>query len=158
MLLFIILSLTNVILGTLKSISKINGNRHAMAIQTISYTFYAATVKLMGSYDMWFIIAVAIFTNIIGYYLAEWIFSKHLAEEKTWRISVTVPIKDNDSIEEIKTELKYRRIAFNKIFANNNKSVVLDIFSTSRRESRIVKDILTDKKCKYHVMPINQQL
>lgn len=154
MLLFFVLSLINVILGTLKSISKIQGNKYAMWIQTISYTFYAGTIKLMSEQEMWFVLFVAVVTNILGYYLAEWLFSKHLSEDKLWRISVTVKPSVQKEIEE---KLKQYGLSYIPM-DTQGKSVVLDIFSHTQGESALIKEIISDKKCKYHVIEINQRL
>lgn len=158
MIVFIVLSLINVFLGCLKAVAKIHGNKHAMLIQAISYTFYAATVSLMGQFDLWFVVLVTFVTNIIGYMIAEWFFDKHIAEEKLWRISVTVSNKNQKAITELKNGLEKYNIAYTKILTIDNKHTIFDIYSKTSGETGLIKEVIINNKCKYHVLEIKQSL
>ena len=72
-LLYIIISLTNVFLHIVRSILVIKSSRIiASTANSICYTFSAIVIKFIAETDLWIAISVQATTNFIGCYLAMW--------------------------------------------------------------------------------------
>ena len=75
--LFFVLNLINVILGTMRSILTVKSTPFvSMVINTVSYTFYSGIVKLVSGQDMAVVLITTALTNIIGVYIAQFILNK----------------------------------------------------------------------------------
>ena len=82
--LFFVLNLINVVLGTMRSILTVKSTPFvSMIINTVSYTFYSGIVKLVSGQDMIVVLATTALTNIIGVYIARFILDK-AKKDKLW--------------------------------------------------------------------------
>jgi len=82
LLLYIIISLTNVFLHIVRSILVIkSGKIMASSANCICYTFSAVVIKFIAETDLWVAIAVQASTNFIGCYLAMW-FCEYVLKRK----------------------------------------------------------------------------
>lgn len=71
--LYIIISLTNVFLHIVRSILVIKANKTIASLANcICYTFSAIVIKFIAETDLWIAITVQALTNFIGCYLAMW--------------------------------------------------------------------------------------
>ena len=71
--LYIIISLTNVFLHIVRSILVIkSGKLVASSANCICYTFSAVVIKFIAETDLWIAITVQATTNFLGCYLAMW--------------------------------------------------------------------------------------
>lgn len=145
--LFVIIQLINVVLSTIKSILTVSGSRWTAAIiNAISYTFGAVVTKLITEQNVSIVITVTLFTNIIGVYFAKWILDK-TKKERLWSIVSTIKSDDKDKIE---TELLRRGIQFTLVPAANERYHVT-LFSYSKGESLLIKEVLESVKAKYYI-------
>lgn len=152
--LFFILNLINVILGTMRSILTVKSTPFiSMIINTVSYTFYSGIVKMVSGQDMTIVLITTALTNIIGVYIARFILDR-TKKDKLWRISATV--YHNVKIEPITSKLKEYNIEYNVIKIDN--ASILDIFSKTQGESTLIKEILDKPDIKYHVIEIDKKL
>ena len=144
MIIFAIMQFVNVVLSTLRSLCTIKSNKHiGMLMNVISYTFYAAVVKLLTAQDLWFVAVVTAVTNCIGFYIADWVFNI-AQKDKLWRISATVKA-DQKILHQIDYALDKRGITYNKTHCSNG-AFVYDIFSKSQGESLLIKEIVAQGK------------
>ena len=68
---FIISTLINVILSTLKSIITIKGGRGlASVVNAIAYGFNTIVIKGISNVDLWVAVLVTILSNLVGVYIA----------------------------------------------------------------------------------------
>lgn len=75
--LYIIISLTNVFLHIVRSILVIKSSKIIASLANcICYTFSAVVIKFIAEVDLWIAIAVQASTNFIGCYLAMWFCEK----------------------------------------------------------------------------------
>ena len=82
LLLYIIISLTNVFLHIVRSILVIKSCKIiASSANCICYTFSAVVIKFIAETDLWVAIAVQASTNFIGCYLAMW-FCEYVLKRK----------------------------------------------------------------------------
>lgn len=73
--LYIIVSLTNVFLHVFKNILVIKSTKFiASLMNCICYTFAAVVIKFIAETDLWIAISVQASTNFLGCYLAMWLF------------------------------------------------------------------------------------
>lgn len=153
-LIFFILNLVNVILGTMRSILNVKASPTvAMIINTVSYTFYAGIVKMVSGQSMTIVLICTALTNIIGVYIARGILDK-TEKEKLWRITVTIP--SNIDTGEITLKLKEKGIQ-SVVYIGEGVKLV-DIYSKTQGESIIIKEILSPLNVKYSVVEINKKL
>ena len=81
--LYIIISLTNVFLHIVRSILVIKSSKLIASLANcICYTFSAVVIKFIAEVDLWIAIAVQASTNFIGCYLAMWFCEKVVKSKK----------------------------------------------------------------------------
>ena len=81
--LYIIISLTNVFLHIVRSILVIKSSKLIASLANcICYTFSAVVIKFIAEVDLWIAIAVQASTNFIGCYLAMWLCEKVVKSKK----------------------------------------------------------------------------
>lgn len=153
--LFFVLNLINVILGTMRSILTVKSTPFvSMVINTVSYTFYSGIVKLVSGQDMAVVLITTALTNIIGVYVAQFILNK-TKKDRLWRITATV--KYNKS-KDIANALEQYNISYNEQATDGNKTAIFDIFSKTQGESALIKELLVKNSAKYHVIEIEKTL
>lgn len=85
LLLYIIISLTNVFLHIVRSILVIkSGKLLASFANCICYTFSAIVIKFISEVDLWIAIAVQASTNFIGCYAAM-MFCEYILNDKKYK-------------------------------------------------------------------------
>ena len=143
--LFFVLTLINVILGTMRSILTVKSTPFvSMVINTVSYTFYSGIVKLVSGQDMAVVLITTALTNIIGVYIAQFILNK-AKKDRLWRITATV--KYNKS-KDIANALEQYNISYNEQATDGNKTAIFDIFSKTQGESALMQNIMLSKSKK----------
>ena len=154
---FFLLNLINVVLGTLRSFCTIRCNQHiGMAVTTVSYTFYAGIVKLISGYPMWLVLLATFITNIIGFYLADFIFRKS-SKDKLWK--VTVSVKDKEDCVEIVNRLKKHGIPFHTLQCyDESEWSLIETYCETQAHSGMVKEIIKPYKVKTCVTQIEKEL
>lgn len=153
--LFFVLNLINVILGTMRSILTVKSTPFvSMVINTVSYTFYSGVVKLVSGQDMAVVLITTALTNIIGVYIAQFILNK-IKKDKLWRITATVKYNKN---KDIANALEQYNISYNEQATDENKTAIFDIFSKTQGESALIKELLVKNNAKYHVIEIEKTL
>lgn len=140
MALFIAIQFINVIISTFKSILTVKGSKlNASIISAISYTFGAVVTKLITEQSFEVVILVTFFANFIGVFIAKWILEKR-EPVRLWVYQVTV--RDSE-LKNMEDELLKRGIKFTAMNALNDRNSI-SIYSYSKLESTIVRDILKD--------------
>lgn len=153
--LFFVLNLINVILGTMRSILTVKSTPFiSMIINTVSYTFYSGIVKLVSGQSMAVVLITTALTNIIGVYLANFILNK-TKKDKLWRITATVKLSNSVNVA---NALEQYNISYNEQVAEGNKTSIFDIFSKTQGESTLIKELLVNNNAKYHVIEIEKIL
>ena len=149
---FIMCSLINVILSTLKTLIMVNAGRgSAIIINAICYGFYTFVVKQLAEVDYWTAVIVTILANIIGVWISYKIMDL-FKKDKLWRITVT--LKSKKALDECKNHLDKYNIGFTPI----KDSLSIDIYSYSQKESAIVKNILANYDYKYFIQEMAKSL
>ena len=149
---FIICSLVNVILSTLKTLIMVNAGRNsAIIINAVCYGFYTLVVKQLTSVDYVTAVLVTIGANIIGVWVSYKIMDL-FKKDKLWRITVT--LKSKKALDECMKNLEKYNIGFTPIEKTNS----IDIYSYNQKESAIIKNILGNYDYKYFIQEMAKSL
>ena len=149
---FIVCSLINVILSTLKTLIMVNaGEKMSILINAVCYGFYTLVVKQLGAVDYVTAVVVTILANIVGVWISYRIMNL-FKKDKVWRITAT--LKDKKEFDECVENLKKYNIGFSYV----EQTKAIDIYSYNQKESAIVKSILGNYKHKYFIQEMAKSL
>lgn len=144
---FALIQIVNVVLSTVRSILTVNGSKLTAAlVSSISYTIGAVTTKMLTEQAFDIVIIVTFITNLFGVYLAKLILEK-TKKEKIWTVSATLRTENKDIVE---SALLKRGVQFTMCPAVNDRFLI-NIFSYSRGESAIVKEIMNENNTKFTI-------
>lgn len=145
---FALLSATNVILSTFRSIITIKGNKTtASIVNGIYFSFYNfVLIYTVADFPMWEKCVITFICNVIGVWIVKYI-EERLRKDKLWKVEVTVP---NDQVEQLLIDCEYFHIEhFNYIDAYQYK--VFNFYCATQAENRLIKNVLTEYDVKYFV-------
>ena len=149
---FVVCSLINVILSTLKTLIMVNAGRNsAIFINAVCYGFYTLVVKQLTSVDYATAVVVTVITNIVGVW-ASYKIMDLFKKDKLWRITIT--LKNKQEFERCCNQLKKYNVGFTPIEKTNS----LDVYSYNQKESLIIKNILNNYKHKYFIQEMAKSL
>ena len=149
---FIVCSLINVILSTLKTLIMVNaGEKMSILINAVCYGFYTLVVKQLTSVDYITAVVVTIIANIVGVWISYRIMNL-FKKDKVWRITATLKSKKefDDCIEQLKK--------FNIGFSYVEQTKAIDIYSYNQSESAVIKSILNNFNHKYFIQEMAKSL
>lgn len=151
LIIFISIQLITTIISTVKSIVTVNSSKSvASIVNAISYTFGAIVTKLITKQPFEIIIMVTFFANLIGVYIAKYIMEK-TKKERLWIFNATVKTVKSDFME---IDLQNRNIQYTILKAKNHRDF-FTIFSNSKGESALIKEILEKYESKYSIIESN---
>lgn len=153
-LVFFLIQFVNVFVSTIKSVLTVNGSRTTAAvINAVSYTISAVGTKLLTEQSFEVAIAVTFTTNMIGVYLAKFILDIS-RKEKLWTVMATIR---DEWVADIERSLSRRSLQYTLLEAENGRNL-MHIYSYSKAESSMIREILSKYKIKYSVMETNLSL
>lgn len=146
LLLFIGLSIANVVFSTIKSIVTINGTPFsASMISALYYGYYnIVLIYTVADFPLWQKVLVTFGCNLVGVYAVKWAEAKG-RKEKLWQIEVTVPGEFTKQLHERLNPIPHNYIE------NVGKYSIFNIYCATQMESSQVKKILVDYNAKYFV-------
>ena len=149
---FIVCSLINVILSTLKTLIMVNAGRgSAIFINAVCYGFYTLVVKQLSAVDYMTAVIVTILANIVGVWISYRIMDL-FKKDKLWRITVT--LKTSRDVDVCEDTLQKYNIGCTRI----KDSTSIDIYSYNQKESTIIKNILANYDYKYFIQEMAKKL
>lgn len=154
--LFIGLQFINVVISTLRSILTIRATKAVAAVvSAISFTFYNGIVKLISGYEMWIVLVVTFITNLIGVWLAEWIFEKG-RKDKLWIFNTTYKGEKMTALA-ICDALHCLNIGsvMNETAVENLYTI--QIYSYNQKESDLIMGIIKNYDMKYCIIETNTE-
>lgn len=155
--LFFIVSLTNVMLQTTKTILTVKSTRLAAAlINAIAFGFYTIVIRLITDVPLVWSASLTVVANLFGVYLSLCLLDK-FKKDKLWKITITCNLKDSLPIT---NELLHYKIGYTlaNVFYGEEILNELNIYSKNQKESQIVKEILENFKIKHHITEANRIL
>jgi hypothetical protein len=145
---FIILSIVNVVLATIKSLVTINGGKVLASLFSGGYfAFYnVMVIYTVADFPMWQKCAITFVCNVIGVYFVKWGEEK-ARKDKLWKVEATIPTIHTETVD-YNLDLHYIPHSFVKL---SEKHTVFYCYCETQDQSKNVKKILDEYDAKYFV-------
>ena len=144
--LFVILSIVNVILNTIKSIVTVNGGKLSAALIN-AITFFVYTYVIIYTnceLPMFTKALITAIVNFIGVYAVKWIEEK-ARKEKLWKVEMTIPTEYANAVDFDLKDVPHSYITISP------KHTLFNFYCATQSESQKVKDIANQYEAKYFV-------
>lgn len=147
--LFIVLSVVNVILQTFKSLATVKcGKVGAALVNATAYGLYTVVlVYTNADFPLWEKVLVTAVCNLVGVYIVKAIEEK-ARKDKLWKVETTV--KSDDTFN-VRLALRDAGLSYSVISTNTKDRSVFNIYCPTKKESEKVKEILGNFDAKYFV-------
>ena len=147
LLVFIGLSIVNVVFSTIRSIVTINGSKAVASLISGGYfAFYnIMMIYTVADFPMWQKCVITFVCNVVGVYLVKWGEEKS-RKDKLWKVEATI---DKVNFETNKELLDLFKVPHNYI--DIEKYVILNFYCADKKQSEIVKGLLDEMNAKYFV-------
>ena len=144
---FVGLSIVNVVFSTIRSIVTINGNKIVASLISGGYfAFYnIMMIYTVSDFTMWQKCVITFVCNVVGVFLVKWGEEK-ARKDKLWKVEATV--KPTEA-EVIKRFCKSFNLPFSYI--DIDKYVIFNFYCATQKESALIKDVLDNHNAKYFV-------
>ena len=145
---FVILSIINVIMSTIRSIATIkSGKTIASIVNGAYFAFYnIMLIYTVADFPMWEKCVITFVCNVVGVWIVKYIEEK-MRKDKLWKVEVTVP---NDYVETLLEDCRNRNIKhYNFIDAYQYK--VFNFYCATQKDSLNIKKLLENYNVKYFV-------
>lgn len=152
LILFILLTIANVIIQTIKSIATIKcGKTAAALVNAVAYGLYTYVVFFTAceGIDLHAKAAITALANLVGVYVVK-LFEEKARKDKLWKVEATVQnmVHFTDYIQK---ECEKHLIPYSIINVENVNYVVFNFYCATQEKSRIVKQICDGCNAKYFV-------
>ena len=147
LLVFVGLSIVNVVFSTIRSIVTINGSKAVASLISGGYfAFYnIMMIYTVADFPMWQKCVITFVCNVVGVYLVKWGEEKS-RKDKLWKVEATI---DKAEFETNKELLDLFKVPHNYI--DIEKYVILNFYCADKKQSEIVKGLLDEMNAKYFV-------
>ena len=147
--LFIVLSVVNVILQTFKSLATVKcGKVGAALVNATAYGLYTVVlVYTNADFPLWEKVLVTAICNLVGVYIVKAIEEK-ARKDKLWKVETTV---NSDDTFKVRLALRDAGLSYSVISTNTKDRSVFNIYCPTKKESEKVKEILSNFDAKYFV-------
>lgn len=147
--LFIVLSVVNVILQTFKSLATVKcGKVGAALVNATAYGLYTVVlVYTNADFPLWEKVLVTAVCNLVGVYIVKAIEEK-ARKDKLWKVETTV---NCDDTFKVRLALRDAGLSYSVISTNTKDRSVFNIYCPTKKESEKVKGILGNFDAKYFV-------
>ena len=143
---FVILSIVNVILNTIKSIVTVNGGKLSAALIN-AITFFVYTYVIIYTnceLPMFTKALITAIVNFIGVYAVKWIEEK-ARKDKLWKVEMTIPTEYANAVDFDLKDVPHSYITISP------KHTLFNFYCATQSESQKVKDIANQYEAKYFV-------
>lgn len=146
---FILLSIINVVFSTVRSIVTIKGGKWSAALMSGGYfAFYNIMMMwTVADFPMWQKCLITFVCNVIGVLLVKWGEEK-ARKDKLWKIEATFAHSD-DIIESLKEWAKINDIGYK--YKDIVKYYEIDFYSNTQSESAVIREFIKKHNGKYFV-------
>lgn len=146
LIIFIGLSIINVIFSTVKSIVTIkSGPWIASIVSALYYGYYTVVlIYTVADFPLWQKVVVTAGCNLIGVFVVKYA-EKKTEKSRLWKIEVTIPTEYKTSVD---LELQSVPHSYIKL---SDKHTLFNFYCATQKESQRVKDIVNHYDAKYFV-------
>ena len=144
---FVGLSIVNVVFSTIRSIVTINGNKIVASLISGGYfAFYnIMMIYTVADFPMWQKCVITFVCNVVGVFLVKWGEEK-ARKDKLWKVEATVK---PDEAEVIKQSCTVLNVPFSYI--DIDKYVIFNFYCATQAHSALVKGVFNNHDAKYFV-------
>lgn len=145
LIIFILLSIVNVIFSTIKSIVTIKsrGPWIASIVSALYYGYYnIVLIYTVADFPLWQKVVVTAGCNLVGVFVVKYGEAK-ARKDKLWKVELTVPTKYKDAIDELGVPHSYIELS--------DKHTLFNFYCATQIESAKVKAIANQYEAKYFV-------
>jgi hypothetical protein len=141
---FIILSIVNVIFSTIRSITTIKSGKVVASIISGGYfAFYnIMLIYTVMDFPMWQKCVITFGCNVIGVFIVKLIEEK-MRKDKMWKVEVTIPTRYCDAVDFDLREVPHSYIRL------SDKHTVFNFYCATQNETRKVTDICNQYGARY---------
>ena len=145
---FVGLSIVNVVFSTIRSIVTINGGKFVASLISGGYfAFYnIMMIYTVADFPMWQKCIITFVCNVVGVYLVKWGEEK-ARKDKLWKIEATVL---GELTSNLRQDLNNAGLS-NKYIPNIGRYTEFNIYCDTQKESAKAKEILAKYNEKYFV-------
>lgn len=146
LMIFIGLSIVNVVFSTIKSIVTIKGSPFvASMVSALYYGYYnIVLIYTVADFPLWQKVIVTFGCNLVGVFAVKYAEDK-ARKDKLWKVEATV--NTMEEAKEIISLLKEKRIPCN--YVDINRYVLINCYCATQKQSAGVKNILDLYNAKY---------
>ena len=146
---FIVLSIINVVFSTVRSIVTISGGKWMAALMSGGYFAFYNVMMLwtVADFPMWQKCVITFVCNVVGVYLVKWGEEKR-RKDKLWKVEATFAHND-----QILADLKDWKAETNisTKYDDLGKYYEIDFYSHTQAESALIRDFIQKHNGKYFV-------
>lgn len=141
---FIVLSIINVIFSTVRSITTIkSGKTLASLISGAYFAFYnIVLVYTVMDFPMWQKCVITFVCNVIGVFIVKLIEEK-MKKDKMWKVEVTVPTEFTEKIDNVLDDIPHSYIKI------SNKHTLFNFYCATQNDTKKVTEICNQFNAKY---------
>lgn len=146
LMIFIGLSIVNVVFSTIKSIVTIKGSPFvASMVSALYYGYYnIVLIYTVADFPLWQKVVVTFGCNLVGVFAVKYA-EERARKDKLWKVEATV--NTMEEAKEIISLLKEKRIPCN--YVDINRYVLINCYCATQKQSAGVKNILDLYNAKY---------
>lgn len=147
LIMFIVLSIINVVFSTIRSLVVNNGGKVWASLLSGGYFAFYNIMMLytVADFPMWQKCVITFVCNVVGVFVVKWGEEK-ARKDKLWKVEATVKPTE---FEAIKTYCDVADLPFSYI--DIDKYILFNFYCATQKESAMVKDLLDKHNAKYFV-------
>ena len=147
LIIFIALSIVNVVFSTIRSITTIkSGKTVASLISGGYFAFYnIMLIYTVADFPMWQKCVITFACNVLGVWVVKLIEEK-MRKDRLWKVECTIP---SEQLPQMLEDCEYYKLSFNYI--DIEKYVIFNFYCPTQKESANVKELLKSYDAKYFV-------
>lgn len=149
LILFIFVTIINVVFSTVKSITTIKGSKTMASLVSGGYYAYYNLVIIftVSDFPLWIKCVVTFGCNVVGVWVVKFLEEK-FRKDKLWKIEVTAK---SYQVDEINFFLKSAKLPFSFVIDETKKYAIYNIYCQTQAESLSVKELIKIFNVKYFI-------
>ena len=148
LIIFIVLTILNVVIQTIKSIATIKcGKWVASLVNAVAYGLYTYVIFFTSAdgIDLHAKALITAFANLVGVYVVKF-FEEKARKDKLWKVELTIPAENFEKVHAI---LRMVKIPHN--YVDIEKYMLINCYCATQNDSILVRNIVNDYDAKYFV-------
>ena len=141
---FVILSIVNVVFSTIRSITTIKSGKVVASIISGGYfAFYnVMLIYTVMDFPMWEKCVITFACNIVGVFVVKLIEEK-MRKDKMWKVEVTVPTRYSTTVDFALNDIPHSYIVISE------KHTLFNFYCATQEETKKVTDLCNQYEAKY---------